>query len=114
MGPAQPARSSASATPSSSTSATSSKSTHTTKVTTPTTIEKLPMNIPCLEPNRSNWAIFSMCFQKAMTVTCQWGYFSGLKPHPKIKDENVPTDEEIKATETWKYEDSVASYLLSQ
>ena len=78
------------------------------------TIEQLPTNIPHLEPNSPNWAIFKMHFQDAMRVTCQWGHFSGNKPHPKPKDGAKPTDGEIEAAEKWEYDNSVASYLLSQ
>ncbi len=78
------------------------------------TIEQLPTNIPHLEPNGANWAIFKMCFQDAMRVTCWWGHFSGDKPRPKPKDGAKPTDGKIEAAEKWEYNDSVASYLLSQ
>lgn len=81
---------------------------------TPTTIEKLPANIPRLEPNGSNWAIFMMRFRDAMKVTRRWPYFTGAKPHPKPTDVSKPTDAEIEAAEKWEHEDSVASYLLSQ
>lgn len=82
---------------------------------TPTpTIEKLPANIPRLEPNGANWAIFVMRFRDAMKVTRRWVYFTGHKPHPKPKDVDSPTDGEIEAGEKWEYADSVASYLLSQ
>ena len=33
-------------------------------------VEKLLANIPHLEPNGSNWAIFQMCFCDTMKVTC--------------------------------------------
>src|SRR5258708_30706798 len=78
------------------------------------TIEQLPTNIPQLEPNGANWAIFKMCFQDAIKVTCQWGHFSGGKPCPKPKDGAKPTDGEIEAAKKWEYNDSVASYLLFQ
>ena len=50
-----------------------------------------------------------------MKVTHYWAYFTGLRaqPSPPI-DEDNPTEEEIEAIEKWEYEDSVASYLLSQ
>jgi hypothetical protein len=34
-----------------------------------TVIEQLPSNIPRLEPDSSNWAIFRMCFREAMEAT---------------------------------------------
>jgi len=77
-------------------------------------IEQLPANIPRLEPNGANWAIFKMRFHDAMKVTQRWGYFTGTRPHPKPKNPDKPTDGEITAAEKWEHEDSVASYLLSQ
>ena len=78
------------------------------------TIEQLPANIPRLEPNGANWAIFQMRFKDAMKVTCQWGYFTSLKPCPRIQDLAAPTDDELNAIEQWEHDDSVACYLLSQ
>jgi hypothetical protein len=84
-------------------------------MSTTTSIEKLPANIPCLEPNGSNWAIFTLRFRDAMKVTRRWTYFTGLKAQPSPPaDEDNPTEEEVEAIEKWEYEDSVASYLLSQ
>jgi hypothetical protein len=85
-----------------------------TQAATPTTIEKLPANIPCLEPNGANWAIFKMRFSNAMKVTHRWGYFTGLKPCPEPADPDKPTTDEAEAIEQWEYDDSVATYLLSQ
>jgi len=79
-----------------------------------TSIEKLPTNIPCLEPNGTNWAIFVVHFCDAMKVTCWWMYFTGQKPWPKPQSTKNPMDVEIEAAKKWEYEDSIASYLLSQ
>ena len=49
-----------------------------------------------------------------MKVTQWWGYFTGLKPCPKIQDPAAPTDNELNAIEQWEHNDSVACYLLSQ
>ena len=81
---------------------------------TPTTIEKLPANIPRLEHNGSNWAIFKMRFSNAMKVTRRWGYFTGIHPCPEPTNPTKPTKEETAAIVQWEYEDSVASYYLSQ
>src|SRR6267154_5937145 len=81
---------------------------------TPTTIEKLPANILHLEHNGTNWAIFKMCFSNAMKVTRRWAYFMGLNPYPEPVDMAKPTKEEATTIVQWEYEDSVASYLLSQ
>jgi hypothetical protein len=65
--------------------------------TGPTLIEQLPANIPHLEPNGTNWAIFLMCFKEAMQASCRWHYFDGSSKHPSSKDDTKPTKEEIKA-----------------
>jgi hypothetical protein len=77
-------------------------------------IEQLLANIPWLDPNGTNWAIFKTHFQEAMKVTCQWNYFIGAKPCPKPKVTDKPTDAESGAIEKWEHKDAVASYLLSQ
>ena len=81
--------------------------------TTPV-IKQLPANIPQLDPNGTNWAIFKTRFQEAMRVTRQWGYFTGARPRPKPKVADKPMEGESKAIEKWEHEDAVASYLLSQ
>ena len=82
--------------------------------TTPTIIEKLPANIPCLEPNGSNWAIFKMRFSNAIKMMCQWAYFIRLSLYPNPIDPAKPTSEEAAQIVQWEFEDSIASYLLSQ
>lgn len=78
------------------------------------TIEQLPTNIPCLEPNGVNWAVFSMQFQEAMQATRHWLYFDGSKPCPVPKDKANPTDPKTEAMDKWDYKDQIAHYLLSQ
>ena len=122
MGPAQPANTSNS--PSSPFVSilvpTSPKATSATVImstiasNTPTSIEKLPANILQLEPDGSNWAIFIMCFQDAIKVTCRWLYFTRSNPKPKAKNPKSLIDTKIKAATQWEYQDSMASYLLSQ
>ena len=121
MGPAQPANTSNS--PSSpfvsisvptSPKATSATVTMSTAPNTPTSIEKLLANIPRLEPNGSNWAIFMMRFRDAMKVTRRWSYFTGSNPKPKAKNPKSPMDAEIEAATEWKYQDFVASYSGSK
>ena len=58
----------------------------TTMFNTPTSIENLLANIPQLKLNGSNWVIFMMQFLNAMKVTCQWSYFVGSNPKPKVKN----------------------------
>ena len=79
-----------------------------------TTVETLPANIPRLEPNGSNWAIFSMRFCEAMTISRRWGHFDGTDFPPAPKDPANILDTEKAETEKWEYDDKVASYLLSQ
>src|SRR6266852_2511804 len=78
------------------------------------TIEILPVGVPYLEPDGTNWAIFSMRFRDAMKAMHRWAYFAGHKPCPKPKDTGKPTDAEVDAAEKWEYKDSMATHLLFQ
>ena len=80
----------------------------------PSTIEQLPSNIPHLEADGSNWAIFTMRFQEAMQATRCWSHFDGTSTTPTAKDPNKPTDVEKKEIEAWEHDDTAARYLLSQ
>jgi hypothetical protein len=75
-------------------------------------MDHLTANIPRLEPNGANWAIFSMRFREAMKVTRHWGYFNGNKPRPVPQDKDKPTDDENLAMETWDYENELACFFL--
>jgi len=77
-------------------------------------IHQLPSNIPCLEADGSNWAIFILCFREAMQVAQRWPYFEGTIPCPSSKDPAKVPDDEKKSIEDWKFEDLAARYLLSQ
>ena len=81
---------------------------------TPAAPEQLPANIPRLEPDGSNWAIFLMRFRMAMQATNRWDYFDGSKPRPVAKDTSAPTDEEKESAKCWEHDDLIARYLLSQ
>ena len=83
-------------------------------MTTPSTIKLLPSNIPHLEADGSNWAIFILCFCKAMQVTQRWPYFEGTIPCPSSKDPAKVPDDKRKAIEDWEFEDLAVWYLLSQ
>ena len=76
------------------------------------TLVTLPASVPYLEPDGTNWAIFTMHFQSMMKATRQWAYFTG-EACPTLKGTGKPTSTEIEAAEAWEYEDMVASYLLS-
>ena len=77
-------------------------------------IEQLPSNIPHLETDSSNWAIFIMRFREAMQATCRWPYFEGTVSCPTMKDPSKVTEAKKKATEEWEHGDLAACYLLSQ
>ncbi|KAF8489659.1 hypothetical protein F5888DRAFT_1870139 [Russula emetica] len=55
-----------------------------------------------------------MRFRDAMKLAHKWMYFTGQKKCPEPQDKDNPTHGEIEAAKEWEYEDSVASYLLSQ
>ncbi len=83
-------------------------------MTIPSTIQLLPSNIPCLEADGSNWAIFVLRFREAMQVARRWPYFEGTIPCPSPKDPVKVPDDKRKALDDWKFEDLAARYLLSQ
>ena len=115
MGPAQPTATPANTSAASSTPSPSSAPSVPSTMSAPSsTIEQLPTNIPCLEPNGVNWAVFSMRFQKAMQATCCWLYFDGSKPRPVPADKAKPTDAKTEAIDKWDYKDQITCYLLSQ
>jgi hypothetical protein len=94
---------------------TSSSSSSAIPMSTPTsTIKQLLANIPHLEPNGSNWAIFQMRFCEAMLASCHWGYFDGTIQRPAPSTSGKPTDDEKTAMAKWDHEDLLAHYLLSQ
>ncbi len=76
--------------------------------------DPLPTSIPHLEPNGSNWAIFSMHFQEAMEANQKWGHFDGMTPCPVPANATTPTDAEQKAVANWRQDEIVTKYLLSQ
>jgi hypothetical protein len=77
-------------------------------------IEQLPANIPHLEPDGTNWAVFLMHFCMAMQATCQWGFFDGTNLHSTPEDPSAVTDTEKELVECWKHNNLIACYLLSQ
>jgi hypothetical protein len=83
-------------------------------MTTPSTIELLPSNIPHLETDGLNWAIFTMRFQEAMQVTHCWPYFEGTIPCPSSKNPAKVLDDERKNIANWEFKDLAVWYLLSQ
>src|SRR6266851_4011954 len=83
-------------------------------MTIPSTIQLLPSNIPCLEADGSNWAIFVLHFREVMQVARRWPYFEGTIPCPSPKDPVKVPDDKRKALDDWKFEDLAMQYLLSQ
>jgi transposase InsO family protein len=77
-------------------------------------IEQLPANIPRLEPDGSNWAIFVVWFRESMQANRRWGYFDGKTARPEPTDPANVTAAEQESIAKWDYEDLVARYLLSQ
>ena len=49
-----------------------------------------------------------------MKLAHKWMYFTGQKKARSPMDKDNPPHGKIEAAEEWEYEDSVASYLLSQ
>jgi len=72
----------------------------------PSTIKQHPSNIPQLEADGSNWAIFTMQFQEAMQATQCWSHFNGTSTSPTAKDPNKPTDVKKKEIEAWEHKDT--------
>ena len=82
----------------------------------PTNIMSDPyaISVPRLEPNGSNWVIFSMRFQEAMEANLKWSHFDGSATRPVPKDAKNPTDDEKKSGLAWDQDEVMARYLLSQ
>jgi hypothetical protein len=74
-------------------------------MTTPSIIQLLPSNIPCLEANGSNWAVFVMCFHEVMQAIWRWPYFEGTIPCPSPKNLAKVPDNERKVIEDWEFKD---------
>src|SRR5260221_13548544 len=73
----------------------------------------LPVTVPHLNEEGSNWAAFATLFRGAMLAINRWAHFNGTATHPAPRDAGNPTCAEKGAIEAWEYEDEVAGYLLS-
>ena len=71
-------------------------------------------NVPCLEPSSVNWAIFTLCFQKAMKANQKWGHFNGSITCPIPANVDKPTNDKKTAMADWDRSESVMLYMLSQ
>jgi gag-polypeptide of LTR copia-type len=76
--------------------------------------DSLPSTVPKLDPTGSNWAIFSIRFQEALSARDRWGHFDGTKPKPKPEKSDAPKQEELDAIASWEKEERIARYMLSQ
>ena len=79
-----------------------------------TSMDCIPIPVPHLLSNGTNWPEFAARFQEAMRVAQQWGHFNGTSARPVPKIVDAPTKEEDEALKAWDHEDIVAGYLLSQ
>ena len=80
----------------------------------PPSIEQLPANIPRLEPDGSNWAIFVVRFRESMQANRWWGYFDGTNAHLVPADALNISAAESESIANWDHEDLIAQYLLLQ
>ena len=62
----------------------------------------------------TKWALFAICFQKAMIASDHWGHFDGSDSCPVAKDLDHPTVEKQKEIQRWTCEDWIAEYLVDQ
>jgi len=74
----------------------------------------LSAEVPHLDIEGSNWAVFVRRLQRAMAINGCWGHFDSSDPRPVPKDWKNPTDAEVQAIQHWDREDDVAGYLMSQ
>ena len=74
----------------------------------------LSTEVPHLDSEGSNWAVFVRRLQRAMAINGHWGHFDSSDPRPIPKDSKHPTDVEDQAIQRWDHEDDIAGYLMSQ
>ena len=69
-------------------------------VTTTSLSNALPLSVPKLEANRTNWAIFLIHFCNAVEAKGYWGHFHGTTPVPTLSIS--PTTKEAAAKTQWE------------
>src|SRR5438445_13729545 len=118
MGPVTHAKNNTTASPSASTSAlpsvlptaptvsTANMSTP-ASTTTPMISSVLPItvssDVPHLDPEGANWAVFTFCFQRAMILAGCWDYFDGSDTCPIPNDLSNITDTEKLDCKQWDH-----------
>jgi hypothetical protein len=71
-------------------------------------------NVPHLDPEGANWAIFAFHFWRAMILASHWDYFDSSDMHPILTDLSNITDVKKLDCKWWDYEDIIAQCLLGQ
>ena len=74
----------------------------------------LSADVPQLNSEGTNWAIFEARFQDAMETADRWEYFDGSEPHPVPADPNNPTEAEKQEMKHWDRQDRIAWNLLNK
>jgi len=75
--------------------------------------DSLPSTVPKLDPTGSNWALFSIRFEEALSTHGRWGHFDGTDAKPVLSTPTAKPDEMEKLAE-WEKEERMAQYMLSQ
>ena len=74
--------------------------------------DSLPSTVPKLNPTGSNWAIFSKCFEFALTTRNMWGHFDGTAPRPPYAQPAIQSQQE--QLDKWDKDERTALYMLTQ
>ena len=83
-----------------------------TTVTMTSLSDALPLSVPKLEANGTNWAIFLVCCRDAVEAKGYWGHFDGTTPVPTLS--TPPTMKETTAKTQWEKDEQSAKSLLTQ
>jgi len=71
-------------------------------------------DVPHLDPEGANWAVFAFRFRRAMILAGRWEYFDGSDTRPIPNDLSNITDAEKLDRKRWDREDVIAQCLLGQ
>ena len=75
--------------------------------------DSLPSTVPKLDPTGTNWAIFSIHFEEALSTRGQWGHFDGSVKRP-VAQAKPPSKDEQEKIDEWDKEELTTHYMLSQ